>query len=119
MIRVAEPLAWEVDVEPVFAGRQLRLVDDQVAVPESPVFAPVGPTPGFDAPASATGRTAAAPGAVVNLATLVEALAPGSDCFWCGGTLVGEGHARLRLVCSSCGAEVEGPRSVHEADVRL
>jgi|GEM_PF-2977929 len=29
MIRMAEPLAWEVDVEPSGAGRQLRLVPDE------------------------------------------------------------------------------------------
>jgi hypothetical protein len=105
MIRVAEPLAWEVDVEPVFAGRQLRLVADEVAAPESP--------------ASTAGRPAPGPEAVGSLAAFVVELGPGSDCCWCGDTLVGESHTGFRLVCRSCGAEVERLESVHDGDVRL
>lgn len=107
MIRMAEPLAWEVDLEPGGAGRQLRLVPDDASVPVQAV------------PARAT-ETAGGPEVVQTLASYLVRLRPGSRCCWCGDTLAqGQGDSGPRLACRSCGALVEGPESVQGGGVRL
>ena len=127
MIRLAEPLAWEVDLEPCHVGRQLRLVPDGIL--------PVGAvtTVAAEAPDVATGildvaaenpfvaaATSADPEAVQTLASYVVRLRPGSECCWCGDTLVqGQVESGPCLVCRSCGALVDSPVSVQSGGVRL
>ncbi len=107
MIRMAEPLAWEVDLESGRPGRQLRLVPDEISVPGQAV--PVGAT-----------ETVAGPEVVQTLASYLVRLRPGSLCCWCGDALVqGQGDGGPRLACRSCGALVEGPESVQGGGVRL
>jgi hypothetical protein len=114
MIRMAEPLAWEVDLEPGCAGRQLRLVPDDVPPPSKVATAATAETP------AAASETPADPDVAETLASYLVRLRPGSQCCWCGSTLVeGQVDSRLRLVCGSCGAVVEGPMSVHGGGVRL
>jgi len=107
MIRMAEPLAWEVALEPGCAGRQLRLAPDDLSSPGDVVTAAAAETP-------------ADPETAQTLASYLVRLRPGSRCYCCGDTLVeGQGDSRLRLVCRSCGALIEGPMSVHGGGVRL
>jgi hypothetical protein len=114
MIRMAEPLAWEVDLEPGHAGRQLSLVPDDISPPGDVVTAAATETPG------AAAETPADPETAQTLAAYLVRLRSGSRCYCCGDTLVqGPGDSRLRLVCRSCGALVEGPMSVHDGGVRL
>ena len=107
MIRMAEPLAWEVDVELGRAGRQLRLVSDEISSLQENVMA-------------GASEAAAHVEIAQSLASFLLGLQPGSHCCWCGGTLV-QGHdaGRFRLECGSCGAVIEGPESVHGSGVRL
>ena len=97
MIRMAEPLAWEVDLEPGRMCRQLRLVPDEICAPGQGVT--VGAT-----------EPAARPEGVQtqSLASYVVRLRPGSPCCWCGDALVqSQGDSEPRLACRSCGALVE------------
>jgi hypothetical protein len=111
MIRLAEPLAWEVDLEPGHASRQLRLVPDEVSTPGEVVA--VGET-------EREAHPEADPEAVQTLASYVVRLRPGSQCCWCGDTLVqSEVESGPYLVCRSCGALVDSPVSVQSGGVRL
>ena len=111
MIRVAEPLAWEVDLEPGHAGRQLRLVPDEITVSGQAVTA--GDT-------ESVAHPEADPEPVRTLAWYVVRLRPGSQCCWCGDTLVQSGvESEPRLVCRSCGALVDSPVSVQSGGIRL
>jgi hypothetical protein len=111
MIRLAEPLAWEVDLEPGCAGRQLRLVPDEITVSGQAV------TVGATEPAA---HPEADLEAVQTLASYVVRLRPGSQCCWCGDILVqSEVETGPYLVCRSCGALVDSPMSVQSGGVRL
>jgi len=111
MIRTAEPLAWQVDLELGRARRQLRLVPDEISAP--------GQTVTGGATEAEAGHEADAE-AVQTLASYLVRLRPGSVCCWCGDTLVqGQGERGRRLACRSCGALVEGPESVQSDGVRL
>lgn len=106
MIRMAEPLAWDVDLEPGCEGRQLRLVPDGISPPGEVV--------------TEAAETPADPEIVQTLASYLVRLRAGSQCCWCGDTLVQDhGDSGLRLACRTCGALVEGPMSVHGGGVRL
>jgi hypothetical protein len=128
MIRLAEPLAWEVDLEPCHVGRQLRLVPDGIlpvggAVTTVAAEAPDVATDTLDVvgeDAFVVAATSADPEAVQTLASYVVRLRPGSECCWCGDTLVqGQVESGPSLVCRSCGALVDSPVSVQSGGVRL
>lgn len=112
MIRMAEPLAWEVDLEPGRASGQLRLVPDDISPP--------GDSPHGEVVTTVAAETPADPEIIETLASYLVRLRSGSRCCWCSGSLVqGEGGGPLRLECRSCGALVEAPDGVHGGDVRL
>jgi hypothetical protein len=112
MIRVAEPLAWEVDLEPSRVSGQLRLVPDDIFQAGDSSHGEVVTAMAAEIPAD--------PEIIETLASHLVRLRPGSRCCWCSGSLVqGEGGGPLRLECRSCGALVEAPDSVHDGDVRL